>query len=251
MRFNLFNKKSVHLYDDLKPGARIDKLLVEFLSPILEPEGFKYLKSKQEFKKKGEFFNFHLSWHGRKYNEGNRSVEFDIFINSSSPKYRKWEKEFYQLDKNWGNAIDGTRVNYIDGWDKEYYDLGWYDLVKYDNVKLMEKIVENTESAGFNFFQNYTSLDLAIKKLMDHPIANLEIIVDFYILNDKWKEAYDFFESNKHWHEEQDRLEGSNPNSQYSMNRKIPFELRKEKLHNWLQHCIQQTRTFIGFRNNI
>lgn len=238
MKFNLFNKKPTHLYNNLKPGARIDTLMAEFLTPVLEPEGFRYLKSKREFKKKGEFFDFHLSWYGRKYNEGNRSVEFDIFINSFSPKYRKWETEYYQLDKNWGNAIDGTRVDYIDGWDKEYYTLGWYDLVKFDNIKLMEKVVENTKGAGFNFFQNYTSLDSAIAKLKQYPIANLEKIVDFYILQDRWKEAYDFFESNKQWHEEEEKLAGNDPNSQYSMNRKIPFEKRKVKLKNWLQQCI-------------
>ncbi|PWJ30596.1 hypothetical protein [Sediminitomix flava] len=235
MKSNLDGKKTVQLYDDLKPGVRIDKLMVEFLSPILEPNGFKYLKSKREFRKKGEFFNFHLSWYGRKFNEGNRSVEFDIFINSYSPKYRKWEMEFYQLDKNWGNSIDGTRVDNIDGWDKEFYNLGWYDLVKYNNIKLMEKVVQNTKNAGFNFFQNYNSLDLAIKKLKEYPIKNLEKIVDFYILQDKWKEAFDFFENNKQWHEDQEKLEGSDPNSHYSMNRRIPFELRKEKLKNWLQ----------------
>ena len=203
MKFNLFNKKPVHLYEDLKPGVRIDKLLVEYLSPVLEPKEFKYLKSKREFKKKGDFFDYHLSWNGRKYNEGNRSVKFDIFINSYSPKYRKWEKEFYELEKNWGNAIDGTRVDYIDGWSKEYYDLGWYDLVKYDNIKLMERVVENTKGAGFNFFQHYTSIETAIEKLKEYPIANFEKIVDFYIIQDKWKEAYDFFESNKQWHEEE------------------------------------------------
>lgn len=238
MKFNLFNKKPTYLYDNLKPGIRIDTLMAEFLTPILEPEGFKYLKSKREFKKEGEFFDFHLSWNGRKYNEGNRSVEFDIFINSFSPKYRKWETEYYQLDKNWGNTIDGTRVDYIDGWDKEFYTLGWYDLVKYDNIKLMEKIVENTKGAGFKFFQNYTSLDSAIEKLKESPIKNLEKIVDFYILQNKWKEAYDFFENNKQWYEEEEKLEGHDPKSQLSMNRRQPFELRKEKLKDWLQQGV-------------
>ena len=102
----------------------------------------------------------------------------------------------------------------------------------------MEKVVENTKGAGFNFFQNYTSLDSAIAKLKQYPIANLEKIVDFYILQDRWKEAYDFFESNKQWHEEEEKLAGNDPNSQYSMNRKIPFEKRKVKLKNWLQQCI-------------
>lgn len=233
MSFNLFQKEPVHLYDNLKPGTRIDTLLVEYLSPILVPMGFEYLKSKRRFRKKGEFFDFHLSWSGRKYNSGNKTVKFRIFIGTFSPKYRKWETEYYQLEKNWENSIDGTYVEHIQGWDKEYSDLGWYDLVKYDNDKLMQKVVENTKNAGFNFFHHYTSLDSAIEKLKEYPIKKLELIVDLYILQGKWKEAYDFFENNKQWHEEEDRREGGDPESQYSVNRRIPFELRKEKLNNW------------------
>ena len=120
MKFNIFSKKPTHLYADLAPGERIDKLFVEFVFPVLERRGFKYLKSKREFKKKNDFFDFRISWYGRKYNEGNISVEFDVFITIFSPKYRKWETEFYRLDKNWQNAIDGGRADYIDGWHKEY-----------------------------------------------------------------------------------------------------------------------------------
>ena len=238
MKFDIFRKRINHIYSDLKPAERIDKLLFEYVFPTLESKGFKYLKSKREFKKKNDFFNFHISWYGRKYNKGNVSVEFDIFINSFSPKYRKWETEFYQLDKNWGNAIDGTRVDYIEGWDKEYYNLGWYDLVKYDNKKLMEKVKENVENAGFRFLEHFISFDSAIKKLKEYPIRHFEKIIDFYLIQDKWQEAYDFFENNKEWHKEQEKMEGNDPNSQYSMNRRVPFELRKEKLENWLQQKI-------------
>lgn len=234
MKFNIFSKKPTHLYADLAPGERIDKLFVEFVFPVLEPRGFKYLKSKREFKKKNDFFDFQISWYGRKYNEGNISVEFDVFITIFSPKYRKWETEFYRLEENWQNAIDGDRADYIDGWHKEYFDAGWYDLVKYDNDKLMEKVKMNVENAGLTFFENYTSLDSAINKLKEYPIKNFEKIIDFYLLQDKWQEAFDFFENNKQWHEEQEKSEGNDPNSDYSLNRKLPFELRKEKLKNWL-----------------
>jgi len=236
MRLNIFNNKPTHLYSDLKPGERIDKLFLDFVFPVLEPKGYKYLKSKREIKRNNDFFDFHISWYGRKYNEGNISVEFDIFINSFSPKYRKWETDFYQLEKNWGNAIDGTRVDYIKGWDKEYYNYGWYNLVKYDNVKLMDKIKDNIENAAFRFFDNYKSVDSAIETLKEYPIKNFEKIIDFYILQDKWKEALDFFEKNKQWHEDQEDLEGKDPNSQYSLNRREPFELRKKAINNWLQH---------------
>jgi hypothetical protein len=234
--FDIFKNKRVrHLHANLKPGERIDRLFVDFILSTVEEKEFKYLKSKREFKRKTNFFEHHISWRGRKYNEGNRSVQFDIFINVSSPKYRKWETEFYNLEQNFGTGIDGTRVDYIEGWEKDYYEHGWYDLVKFDNVDLMEKINENIKNAGFNFYNHYQSLDLAITELKKFPIKNLEFIIDFYLIQDKWQDAYDFFESNKHWHEQQEKSEGSNPKSQYSMNRRKPFELRKEKLKNWAQ----------------
>ena len=235
MKFNLFNKKPVHLYDHLKPKDRIDTLMTEYLSPILEPEGYTYLKSKRAFKKKGAFFDFHISWHGSKNNEGNTSVEFDITVAIYAPKYRKWEKEFYQLDTKMDVFIDGSGVNYVKGWSKEYFKV-WYDLVEHDNRKLMKAIVENVKQAGFDFFNNYTSFDLAIEKLKEYPIKNLEKIVDFYILQDKWQEAYDFFENNREWHDEQEQIEGNDPNSYYSVNRKTSFELRQERLKNWRQN---------------
>jgi hypothetical protein len=107
------------LYSNLKPGERIDKLLVEYLSPFLEPIGFNYLKSKRAFFKKNEFFDFHISWIGRKFNEGNRIVKFDIFLSCHSPKYRNWETEFYELEKNYNNAIDGDRVDFVNRGVKE------------------------------------------------------------------------------------------------------------------------------------
>ncbi len=235
MKLNIFKRKPTHLYSDLKPIERITKLFLEFTFPSLEKSGFKYLKSQNEFKKKNDFFQFSIHWYGRKYNQGNSSVEFDIVLHVLSPKYRKWETEFYNLEKNWERAIDGTRVDYIENWNKEYYHSGWYDLVKDGNDDVMERINENLKTSGEKFFQNYETLDSAINKLNENPIRNFESIIDFYILQNKWNKAVEFFDENKKWFEKQDKLEGKDPDSQYSLNRKKPFELRKEKIKNWLQ----------------
>lgn len=224
-----------HLYSDLKPGNRIDKLFVDFILPSVEKHGFKYLKSKRQFKRKPDFFEHHISWRGRKYNEGNKSVQFDIFINTFSPQYRKWETEFYDLEKNWGNSIDGTRVDYINGWDKEFYENGWYDLVKFDNDKVMKRILENIESAGFNFFNHYVDFDSAIEELKKHHVKNFEIIVDFYLIQNKYMEAIDFFEKNNSWHEDRLRSDKYEFHTQFLDNRKEPYLKRKEKLSEWIQ----------------
>tara|TARA_R110002124_G_C8743987_1_gene497667 strand:+ start:57 stop:773 length:717 start_codon:yes stop_codon:yes gene_type:complete len=238
MSFKIFKRKPLHLYSELKPMERITKLFLEFTFPSLEKNGFKYLKSQQEFKKRNDFFQFVIHWYGRKYNEGNLSVEFDIVLHVISPKYRKWETKFYNLEKNWERAIDGTRVDYIENWNKEFYYSGWYDLVKDDNDKVMRSINKNFETFGKEFFQHYETIDSAINKLKENPIIHFESIIDFYIIQDKWEKANEFFEENKEWFEEQEKLEGNNPNSQFCLNRKEPFELRKEKIKNWLQHRI-------------
>jgi hypothetical protein len=219
MRLNLLNRKNNQLYADLKPGERIEKLLVEYLEPILETKGFNYLKSQKEFKKKNDFFDFHVSWCGSRLNTGNEIVKFNIFINVFSPKYRKLEFKFYELTNRSVNAIDGSSVYYIKGWDKKYYD-SWYDLTNYDNHKLMDHIRTNIKNIAFTFFDNYTSFETAIKKLNEDPITNFEKIIDFYIIQNKWEEAKKFFDQNKQWFEE----------SQYSRNKKLSFELRKEKI---------------------
>ncbi|SDS10586.1 hypothetical protein SAMN05216503_1997 [Polaribacter sp. KT25b] len=238
MNFNFLKSKPKHIYSELKPMERITKLFLEFTFPYFEKNEFKYLKSQQEFKKRNDFFLYSVHWYGRKYNEGNLSVEFDIVLNVTSTKYRKWEKEFYNLGEKRERGIDGTRVDYIENWNKEYYYSGWYDLVKDDNEKVMKRICENFETSGKDFFDNFKSLDSAINKLKKYPIANFESIIDFYIIQNKWSEANMFFEENRSWYEKKEKIEGNDPNSEYCLNRKEHFELRREKIKNWLQQHI-------------
>lgn len=235
--FNLFNRSGVkHLYADMKPADRIATLMNEFVFPGLKNEGFKYSKSKRLFKKTNEFFEFHVSWYTRKFNHGNTIVEFDMYINIFSTKYMLWEKAFYNLEESSEGAIDGTRVDYIDGWDKTYYDNGWYNLVKYDNEALMKKVSENILSAGFSFFEKYASFDSAIEELKKHHIMHFETIVDLYLIQDRYKEALGFFEANNQWHEERLNSDQFEYHSQFIDNRKVPYLKRKEKLMAWAQH---------------
>lgn len=237
--FKIFNRHKVkHLYSDMKPGDRIAKLMVEFVFPQLEQKGFKYIKSTREFKKTNEFFDFHIGWYTRKFNHGNTIVEFDMYINLFSPKYRKWEMEFYNLEKNWGSSIDGTRVDYIEGWSKEFYNQGWYDLVKYDNAAVMKKVSENVMTAGFNFFEKYSTFDTAINELKRYHVKNFETIVDLYIIQDKYEEALDFFDKHNEWFEERLKSVQFEYHAQFVDNRKELYLQRKEKLKNWVQQRV-------------
>lgn len=226
-----------HLYLDMKPGDRISRLFQEYIALPLAPEGYIFSKSQREIKKKNDFFENHISWYTRKYNHGNEVVQFDMHISVFSPKYRKWETAFYNLEQNWASSIKGNRVDYIPGWDKKYYDNGWYDLVKYDNEAVFKKILQNIQTAGKCVFDQFKDLDTAIETLQQQPELNLEKIVDFHILQNKYEEAAGFFFTNNHGLEERRRTEGEDPGSDYSLNRKKKYELRKEKLLNWSIDC--------------
>jgi hypothetical protein len=225
----------------MKPGDRIAKLMVEFVFPKLEQQGFKYIKSVREFKKTNEFFDFHVSWSTRKFNYGNSIVEFDVAITTSSPKYRKWEKEFYNLEKIRGNGIDGSRVDYIEGWDKKFYKHGWYDLVKYDNAALMNKVSENVMTAGLAFFEKYSTIDSAINELKKYPVGNFEKIVDLYVIQENYEEAIDFFDNHNKWFEERLKSDQFEYHSQFVNDRKEPYLKRKEKLKNWAQQHLPKS----------
>lgn len=224
-----------HLHTEMKPADRIATLMREFVLPEVAKHGFTYSKSKRLFKKTNDFFDFHISWYTRKFNHGDIIVEFDMYINIFSPKYMAWEKEFYNLEESSEGALDGTRVDYIEDWDKEYYENGWYSLVKYDNEILMKKVSENVLTAGVAFFEKYVSFDSAIEELKKYHVKNFETIVDLYIIQDRYEEAIDFFETHNQWHEERLNSDNFEYHEQFIDNRKVPYLKRKEKLTAWAQ----------------
>ena len=98
--FNFFKKdRGKQLYPELKPGERIVKLIKEFLEPELSKEGFVFFKSKMQFTKLHDIFEYDIYFSRSKYNSGNQCVRFDVLLSVSSPKYASWEKEFYELPK--------------------------------------------------------------------------------------------------------------------------------------------------------
>jgi hypothetical protein len=225
----LFRKK-VQFYKELPPSERIEKVLLNYISPQLANHGYTYLKSKKQFKKVNDFFNYEISWFGRKFNYTDGIVEFNLVLSIRSPKFLIWEKDFYNLSEKPEYLLAAENIEYLELWNKKYLDMGWYDLEKYDNQKIVDTILANLFEAGFNYFENFTTIPKAIDYLNKYPIANFEKIIDLYLFQDKVAEAKDFFNNNCSWHLEQDKLEGHNPNSNYSLNRKASFELRREIL---------------------
>ena len=225
--FNFFKKdRGKQLYPELKPGERIVKLIKEFLEPELSKEGFVFFKSKMQFTKLHDIFEYDIYFSRSKYNSGNQCVRFDVLLSVSSPKYASWEKEFYELPKKQNGFISSGNPEFKRNGDKQFYESGWYDLAKQHNEKLMNVVLKNLKTAGLAYFNNYRDIDTAIHSLMEYPIANIQTITDFYIMTGRIDEAKVFFENNKAWHEEQISKE----DGYFMANQYEPFKLRENKL---------------------
>lgn len=223
----------LHLYSELKPSERIMKLFYEFLVDPLEQDGYKFLKSKKKFVKKNGLLEYTISYFPSRRNTGNFIVKFDMCINVMSPKYKNWELKYYgEIDKVGGPYLAGGNVQYLEGWDNEHLQGNWYNLVRFDNKILMESILNNIQSAGYNFHSRYSNLDLLIEELKINPERNFCKIIDFQIINNKIDDAIDFFRQNNQPFEEQ--IINASGDSQNKLLREElqPYILRKNKISN-------------------
>jgi hypothetical protein len=234
-RRKLFKDKDIiinEFYVDLPAGERIRKTIEDFLKPTLEDNGFKLHKTDLQFNKSNDFFDFDIYFKKDRRNSRDSRVAFDILLSVFSKKYRKWEKYTYEWQFAPENSINGKSVDYIDNWDKKYYDCSWYDLKRYDNDKIMKAIIDNLLDAGMQFFNQFSTIESSIDYLKKNPQRHFEKIIDFYLLLGKPELAFEFHEEIKGWIEEQ--IESKD--NHFISNRLKIYELRKEKIINWAQH---------------
>jgi len=225
--FDFFKKdKGKRLYPELKPGERIVRLIKEFLEPELSKDGFVFSKSKMQFTKLSDIFEYHIYFSKSKYNSGDQCVRFDVMLSVFSPKYASWEKKFYDLPKKQNGFISSGYNEDRKHGDKQFYESGWYDLAKHHNEKLMNVVLNNLKTAGLAYFDNFKDVDTAIHSLSEYPIANIQTITDFFIMTGRVDEAKLFFEKNKSWHEEQISI----ADSYFMVNQFEPYKLREKKL---------------------
>ena len=228
---NPLNGKPEFLYTEMIPSERIKRLFEELVSPALKPKGFKFLKSRNVYKKRMGIFDLEISYFCSRRNGGDYIVRFDMFMNVVSLKYRKWERDFYNFEKLNGNHLVGGSVESFKNWNSKFLIGGWYDLAKHDNVKLMKQILENIEKVGLEFFSNFESIEKAIVYLKSSIHERKKeiyffLIFDFYLMENKYEQAVDFFFSNN----EQFESELENGLSPYF---KSNYIARKAKALEW------------------
>lgn len=200
--FNKFFKsKNIELFPELKPNDRIRKIMEENILPDLEKLGFKMEKSSLTISRENKNFRQEIYFSKNKYNSGNDIVKFDILLDVSYPRYKKWHLNQYGFEPlNIG--IRGSRVSYIKNWTKDYYNDSWYNLAEDDNLKIVQTIKSNILNAGMNFFNQYADKQKVIDSILDSNMfySLAPLIFDFAFMLNKKTEAekiLDWFENYK------------------------------------------------------
>lgn len=183
--------------------------------------------------KKNDFFDYRVRWNSSKFNEGNKSVDFDLALYVYAPSYRRWEKKFYQLEKNRRNPISAKALRMIPHWDLTYYEHDWYDLVKHDNVDLMETVRDNILGPGMKYFGHFSELPKALAYLKAEAPEQLETTLDLLFMHNHFEEAYRVFQKHLPWYLAQEKSLAEKPHTIYAYNRSKPLTRRKNLLNQW------------------
>lgn len=224
--FNIFKrKKKLRFYcSELKPNERIEKILLDFIYPYLEPLGFKFIKSEFCFLRSNGDFDNVISFQKNKWNKANEVCAFKPLLtiySSELPKYlgiSKNEKRSWFL---------GDSVEYIEGWSNKYFD-GYYDLAAYDNFDLIESFKNDLLNIGVTYFNSYTTYT----DIINHYLHNEKKYYMAPHLFDlcQMKQNKESAVSILNW------FEGfkNNTSKEISQETLKEIELREAKLKNWL-----------------
>ncbi|MBR9845381.1 MAG: hypothetical protein GYB35_04340 [Algicola sp.] len=197
--FGIFKRKRpiAYLYPELKPGDRIRKILTEFILPELEPLGFRLLSSELTFKRDIGDYQHIIYFQKTRMNYGNVVCKFMPHLSIESTRLKKYYKE---IGRNMtGNLNLHTRAaEYLECWNKELLDYGWYDLVNYDNHDVVESLKSNLINCRMAFFKHSETETGIVDYIMSlnsyYPVApTLFDICKIYNNKEKAEEVINWF----------------------------------------------------------
>jgi hypothetical protein len=166
--FKLFSRqdKIIKLYQDLPPGDRIKTLFEEKIEPFLTKRGFKFIKSKNRFKRKVGQLTQEICIAKSKWNKADEVCSFWLIFNVMADNYNQWHKENYgTLPLN--DCVTSFYHNHLKNW-KTKYQLDKYDLSKHDNVKVFEEIKENLGNLILPLFDKFSDYEKSADTLMQN-----------------------------------------------------------------------------------
>jgi Domain of unknown function (DUF4304) len=187
---NLFDRqgKITKLYQDLTPGDRIKRLFEEKVDPYLTKQGFKFIRSKNLFKRKVGQLTQGIYIAKSKWNRTEGACSFWLIFSVLADNYNQWHKQYYgKLPLN--NAVTSFYHNHLKNW-KTKYKLDKYDLSKQDNIKVFEEIKGNLEKLILPLFDKFSDYEKSADKLMqDREYWWAAKIYDFYLIAGKVDKA--------------------------------------------------------------
>ena len=102
----------------MPPGDRIQKLFEEKIEPFLIKDGFKFVKSKNLFKRKVGQFTQEIYIAKDKWNRADEVCSFWIIFNVLADNYNQWHKQNYGVPPL-NNAVTGFYDNHLKNWKTE------------------------------------------------------------------------------------------------------------------------------------
>jgi hypothetical protein len=204
----LFNRqdKIIKLYQDLPPGDRIKKLFEEKIEPLLTERGFKFIKSKNLFKRKAVQLTQEIYIAKSKWNRADEVCSFWLIFSVLADNYNQWHKQNYgTMPLN--NVVTSFYHNHMKNW-KTRYKLDQYDLSKQDNNKVFEEIKENIEKLILPLFDKFSDYEKSADTLM----KNREYwwaakIYDYYLIAGKVDKAKQVLIAGKEYYDKQTDLQ--------------------------------------------
>jgi hypothetical protein len=231
--FGIFKKKKTIeiLYSDLKPNDRIRKILTEFILPELQPLGFKLLKSELTFKRDIGDFQHTIYFQKTRWNKGNEVCKFMPHLGINSNALKKYYAE--NGSKFSGDlTIHNRKAEYLECWNKEIMNNDWYDLVNYDNKKVVESLRDNLLNCGMEFFKHSESETGIVDYIMSlnsyyYLTPTLFDICKMYNKKEKANELLKWFRNFQ-----------KNPEKKFDDSILESVTIRETELKNWLQHRV-------------
>jgi hypothetical protein len=194
--------KITKLYQDLPPGDRIRKLFEEKIAPFLARDGFKFIKSKNLFKRKVGQFTQEIYIAKSKWNKADEVCSFWLIFNVLADNYNQWHNEKYgTIPLN--NGVTGFYHNHLKNWKTEY-KLDKYDLSTQDNIKVFNEIKGNLQNVIMPLFDKFSDYEKSADSLMENKEYWWAAkIYDYYLIAGKVDKAKKTLIAGKEYYDNQ------------------------------------------------
>ena len=190
--------KEKQAYQNLSPTERLNDLFSNRVMSALSASDATYVKSKRALRFSNNLYVFEIAWDQNKFNtKAQTDTRFQMRRSLFSPKYRDWEKEFYDLPKRLtGQALDMSLVQ-----------KGHSFILTFENRDaLTHEIAELIDGFITDYFSCFEAWDdRAIERLKQSNWIFKQTVpltmTDFLILQDRHQEARECLANHDQWYQ--------------------------------------------------